>query len=121
MDFVSKAGIFLGAMPLVTQYLTGTLRFNILEFITGKEREHLRKKILDELISSKKENYKEFLEKIESLPESYELDLYLNSFFMQEYLEKKGDDLVWEKYTNELRGKISKEESKEESKKKKDF
>ena len=44
MDIVSKAGVFLGAIPIFTKLLTGTFRYNIFEFITGMEREHLREK-----------------------------------------------------------------------------
>ena len=52
------------------------------------------------------ERHRQTIAEIEKLQEDvYELDLYLNSFFMSYYLKKDEKEKVWEDYTNILRTK----------------
>jgi len=123
MKAFSKFGMVMGALPIITQIMTHSFHYNIFEFITGTERENLRKKILKQVMNKGKHSGNEdeegeedkikevtslkgFLDKIEKLQEDvYELDLYLNSFFMSYYLKKDKKEKVWEDYTDILRTK----------------
>ena len=123
MKTIGKFGMVLGALPIVTQIMTHSFHYNIFEFITGSERENLRKNILKQVMNKGKHSGNEdeegeedeikevtslkgFLDKIEKLQEDvYELDLYLNSFFMSYYLKKDKKEKVWEDYTDILRTK----------------